>query len=495
MKLARLAQNLWRSSSFYGRQTCHNLIFSKPISIPSRTPQEKSLYKRISPIGDPYVSIVPVLNQWVEEGNNVGKEELRSIIQQLRHYKRYNHALEVAAWMCNKRFIPPSQNDVAIHLNLIYKVYGLKQAEEYFANAPKTLKGYAVYSALVECYAYEKSVEKAEALLEQIKGVGMPRMPNFYNNMMKLYYLTRNYEKLDDVMHEMQVRGVSFDKYTYGIRLRAYADASDDAGIDKIVAMVESNTPANMDGIFLVVAAEGYLKVGQEAKAVKMLQNLEGLLKKGRRNSHAFDSLIRMYGEIGMKDKLYGIWNLYKTKGKIYNNGYRGMLASLMKCDDVGGAKRIFEEWESTKLTSDIRIPNMLVNAYARKGLLEEAEIIIKKASAKGIEPLASTWSYIAEGYLRRGDIKQTAEAIRKAILVCTPNGRLKKETLVTFLEYLEVMGNRKGAEELIGTMAKDIFSADAHEKVTSLLEDVKQQSSRLGLNKKRCFEKELTSP
>jgi hypothetical protein len=54
------------------------------------------LYRRISPLGDPKVSIVPVLDQWILEGRTVTKQPLLSIIKELRRFKRYTHALEVS---------------------------------------------------------------------------------------------------------------------------------------------------------------------------------------------------------------------------------------------------------------------------------------------------------------------------------------------------------------------------------------------------------------
>lgn len=60
-----------------------------------------SLYRRISPIGDPTVSIIPVLDGWIEDGNTVEKKELQVMIKQLRGYKRYKHALQVSLCISN----------------------------------------------------------------------------------------------------------------------------------------------------------------------------------------------------------------------------------------------------------------------------------------------------------------------------------------------------------------------------------------------------------
>ncbi|KAJ0088199.1 hypothetical protein Patl1_32844 [Pistacia atlantica] len=53
-----------------------------------------ALFHRISPLGDPTVSIVPMLDQWVQEGRNVDQLQLRDFIKRLRSFKRYVHALQ-----------------------------------------------------------------------------------------------------------------------------------------------------------------------------------------------------------------------------------------------------------------------------------------------------------------------------------------------------------------------------------------------------------------
>lgn len=56
---------------------------------------DDSLYRRISPVGDWSVSIVPILDQWIQEGRSVNKVRLQRIIRELRKYRRFKHSLEV----------------------------------------------------------------------------------------------------------------------------------------------------------------------------------------------------------------------------------------------------------------------------------------------------------------------------------------------------------------------------------------------------------------
>lgn len=52
---------------------------------------------------------------------------------------------------------------------------------------------------------------------------------------------------------------------------------------------------------------------------------------------------------------------------------YLVRLQSLAKLDDMDGIKNCFEEWESGCSTYDIRLLNVVINAYVRRGMIKEA--------------------------------------------------------------------------------------------------------------------------
>ncbi|CAK9177517.1 unnamed protein product [Ilex paraguariensis] len=377
MKLS--LSTLLNPHSKFASQKAFRLFFSSTSTQILSSPKlPQTLYRRISPVGDPNISIVPVLDQWVREGKEVQREELQWIIKELKFYRRYKHALEVSQWMTDKRYIPLMTGDIADRLNLISRVHGLEQAEKYFENIPQILKGYEVYWALLNCFAHGKAVEKSETFMQKLRDMGYARTPWSYNIMMTLYYKMESWEKLDSLVHEMEEKGIYFDYYTYGIRLSAYAAASDIEGMDNIVTKMESDHRVTLDYYTYGVAADGYLKVGLLDKALTMLSKLEGQMISTKKRNVAFDCLLRLYARTGKKDELHRIWNLYK-KEKIFNNGYMAMMSSLLKFNAIEDAEKIFEEWESRGLTYDFRIPNYLIDVYCRNGLLGKAESLLEK--------------------------------------------------------------------------------------------------------------------
>ncbi|KAH0722148.1 hypothetical protein KY289_005192 [Solanum tuberosum] len=89
---------------------------------------------------------------------------------------------------------------------------------------PQQFKGFQTYSALLNCYGREKSVEKAEAIMQKVKDMGLARNPLCYNFMMNM--------------------------------LSAYAAVGDSDGMDKIARMLESDKRITLDWNAYSIIAE-----------------------------------------------------------------------------------------------------------------------------------------------------------------------------------------------------------------------------------------------
>lgn len=70
-------------------------LFYSTKSLPSSRSTEDTLFRRVFRAGDPRISIVRVLDQWIEEGRKVNQSDIQALIKQLRKFGRFNHALQV----------------------------------------------------------------------------------------------------------------------------------------------------------------------------------------------------------------------------------------------------------------------------------------------------------------------------------------------------------------------------------------------------------------
>ncbi|PSS16330.1 Pentatricopeptide repeat-containing protein [Actinidia chinensis var. chinensis] len=452
MKLLRS----WNPSNLWG--DCCNGVISrgfKEMFYSTQTLTNDSLYKRISVAGDPRVSMLPILDQWVEGGRTVDRSEIKTIINFLRKFKRFKHALQLSEWMSRRWNLDPSPGDIAVQLDLVLKVHGLESAEKYFRDIPDSLKTFHVYRALLICYANEKSLGKAEAIMQKMTEFRMLRNSLPYNVMLNLYSKLGNQEKFDALIQEMEEKGISWDTSTLHIRLNKYAAVSDINGMEKLLSQMEDKSQFTTDWNAYITAANGYLKAGLAKQSLEMLKKSEQHIDDKRRG-FAYEMLLTLYASLGNKDELNRIWNLYKKMGKVYNRGYFRMISSLIKLSDLNGAENMLMEWESRNTSFDFDIPNLLINAYCKKGLLEKAEAYISRAIERGNEPTTGTYDRLATAYHKNKQIEKAVEAMKKAIQANRRGWELNCVTLTACVEYLKKNGDIELAEEFMRLLPKN---------------------------------------
>ncbi|KAK3227119.1 hypothetical protein Dsin_006981 [Dipteronia sinensis] len=475
MKLVRLSSVLHSIKSHLGLRNSL-VVSSYSTTTTSSAEQGKKwsvtmplIYRKLSAIGDPTVSIVPVLDQWVHDGGAVDKGALQLMIKELRYHKRFAHALEMSVWMTDRRYFRISAADAAIRLDLIFKVLGIEQAENFFNSISKTLRTLPTYTTLLKCYAYVRNVEKAEATMDKIRELGLAKWPMVYNILLALYHRTGNDEKLVSLMHEMEENGIGWDRFTYGIRLTAYAAVSDVEGLDKTVTRMESDTSVVLDWTCYTAAASAYAKLGLLDKAVAMMKKSEGLVS-GKRSNIAFECLITQYATYGKKDDVLRLWQLYKEKRKVFNKGYISVIPSVLKFDDLECAEKIFEEWESKNSNYDTRIPNILIGSYCRRGLMEKAETFMDSVISKGGKLNEFSWYFLATGYLQNNQPQKAVEKMKEAIAVCHVYHKRwmpEKEVVAACLEYFKHKGDVEEAGNFINLLGdKNIISVDVQDRL-----------------------------
>lgn len=476
MKL--LGSNPWRGNGI--SRVLGALFYYSTGTGGRKSPPINSLYLRISQAGNPRVPIIRVLDQWLEEGRHVQQSELLIIIKQLRKYRRYSHALQISEWISDQRNYDLSPGDIAIRLDLISKVRGLEEAEKYFDTIPNTSRVYQVYGALLNCYAGNKSLDKAEATLQKMRELGLLKTSLSYNVMLSLYSRMGETEKLHFLLQEMEEKGIEWDKFTFSIRLNAYAAISDLEGIERVLVKMEADPVITIDWNAYVAAANGYLKAGLHEKTFEILKKAEQLVSSSARKV-AYEIFLTLYTAIHKKDEVYRIWNSYKNMEKFYNSGYLCMISSLLKLDDIDGAEKILEEWESGNKFFDIRVPNVMITAYCKKGLFEKAEAYINRLIECGKETNSSTWGRLATGYHEHGQMEKAVETMKKTILASQPGWKLNRLTLAACLDYLKGKGEVEVAEEILRLLKKhSLFSTGIHERLLNYIHNENPDSGAL---------------
>ncbi|KAL8188756.1 hypothetical protein R6Q57_029776 [Mikania cordata] len=420
-----------------------------------------ALYKRISPVElNARDSIVPFLDQWVQEGNNIIADELKNMIKVFRNHNRYSQALQLSEWMTNRSYLDQSPGNIAVHMDLISRVHGLEQAEKFFNTIPDTSKNFKVYGTLLNCYAFKKSLEKAEITMEKMKQLGYMTTLS-YHSMLNLYSKTKIYDKLVKLVEEMKTTGVRYHRTTYYILLNAYA-SFDIKAMENLLGYMETNSELTLDWHVYIIAAKGYLNFGQNEKSLEMLKKSEQLVHENA-NGSAYEILLTMYANLAKKDHVYRMWDLYKKiRSKVNNKGYHYMASSLVKLDDIEGAERILAEWESKTTLFDFWVVNILVNGYSKKGDWKKAEDYVERLVRMGKQPPKSTWDCLATAYCKYREMDKAVDAMKKAISCYDDRWQINQVTLIACVKYLEEKGDMGVAKEFAKLIAGRIDGESA---------------------------------
>ncbi|KAM0934573.1 putative tetratricopeptide-like helical domain superfamily [Dioscorea sansibarensis] len=374
-----------------------------------------SLYRRIAMMEDPEAGTAGVLQGWEAEERTLGKWELCRVAKELRKFRRFKLALEVYEWMGAQgtRFNFTS-SDLAIQLDLIAKVHGISQAEEYFSQLPDVLKDKRTYGALVNAYGNARMKEKAEAVVDIMKRKGFATDALVYNVMMTLYMNVGENEKIDMIIQEMRERSVPLDVYSYNIWITNCAAMENVEEMEWVFEQMASDSSINANWTTYTTLASMYIKLGAKEKAFHYLKEAE--IRMTGRNRLSFNHLLGLYAAVGKKEDIFRVWSRYKSSfPSILNLGYQAMLSALIKLQDNEGAENIFDEWLSVTPLPDPRICNLLMGWYARQGLTLKAKSVLNRMVEKGGKPKAITWEILAEGYILEKQIFEALSCLQEA--------------------------------------------------------------------------------
>ncbi|XP_016196111.1 pentatricopeptide repeat-containing protein At2g20710, mitochondrial [Arachis ipaensis] len=273
--------------------------------------------------------------------------------------------------------------------------------------------------------------------MEKMRALGFATSILSRNVLLNLYYQTQNYDKLENLVCEMQEEGINFNSYTFGTLISAYAASSNTEGIDKLLA----------------------LKQGLFEKAFNVLKNSERLITNKKRRV-ALTFLMTRYAAM-IKKEVMRLWKLLTTDGKLYSRDYLAVIASVLKFEDFESAENIFKNWESKNQSFDIRIPNVMIGAYSKKGNMEAAESVVDWTIINNGEPNSKTWSYLSSGYIEqdKGDMEGAEELVRL----------LRNKDLVSLDVHKKLMNWIKDVESNVHAI--DVLCGDSHKQTNGVSE------------------------
>ncbi|XP_043711145.1 pentatricopeptide repeat-containing protein At5g27460 isoform X1 [Telopea speciosissima] len=405
----------------------------------------------------PKRSATAAIQKWIGEGNKVTLSELRQISKDLRKSQRYKHALEILTWMeAQKSFrMQMSATEYAIRLELTIKVYGLSEAEEYFKNIPNRTAQRAACLPILHSYVKERATDKAEALMLKIHDLGLTVSPQPYTEMMKLYMATCQFEKVANVIQQMKQNRIPLNILSYNLWMNSCSEMSGVASAEMVFKEMMNDKNVKVGWSTYSTLANIYIKFGLVDNAILALRTAEQKLSTCNRLGYFF--LITLYAALNNKEGVLRLWEASKAVGgKMTCANYMCIILCLVKVNDIQEAERVFRSWESECGKYDIRVSNVLLGAYMRKGWMEKAESLHQHTLEKGGSPNYKTWEILMEGWVKNQQMDQAITAMKKGFAMLKHcHWRPSPAIIMSIADYFEEHGNLEDAKRYVKVLQK----------------------------------------
>ncbi|KAL0692384.1 hypothetical protein Bca4012_059564 [Brassica carinata] len=385
----------------------------------------------------PRRSVPSLLQQRVDSGHPVTLPELRLISNRLIRSNRHDLALQMMEWMETQKDVHFSTYDTALRLELIIKTHGLKEAEVYFEQLSVKLAK-AAYLPLLRGYVKSKLVQEAEAFMEKLNGLGFLVTPHPFNEMMKLYEATHQYEKVVLVVSLMKRNKIPRNVLSYNLWMNACCEGYGVAAVEAVYKEMVDDKSVEVGWSSLCTLANVYVKAGFVDKASLVLESAEKKLNRSNRLGYFF--LITLYASLGNKEGVVRLWRVSKSvSGRATCANYICVLSSLVKLGDLAEAERVFSEWEDACCSYDVRVSNVLLGAYTRDGDIRRAEALHHRVLERGGKPNYKTWEILMEGWVKCQSMEKAIDAMHRAFeLMKGCHWRPSQNIVVAIAEYFE---------------------------------------------------------
>lgn len=349
--------------------------------------------------------------------------------------------------------------DHAIRIDLLAKTKGVASAENYFENLHESSKTKKTHGALLNCYCKEKMLDKAVELFEKMKSLDCTSTLN-YNTVMTLYLSTGQPEKVILLAEEMEAKNIALDLYTYNQLMNSHALLKDLDSVERVLEKMETKkvkcgwfTYGNLATI--------YVNSGLVEKANSALAEM---MKMGNvRDREAFHTLITLYGKTSNLSGVNRAWESLKNVfPKPSNVSYLIMLLALSKLGDLDALEKCFREWESrfSKESSnyDVRVSNVILESYVKRGMIEEADSIYESISKNGAEPNLKTNELFVNFHIKKREMDLALKYLEMGVSKVNSEKHSwfpTDETVRMFLKYFEEENDVEKAEKFCESMKK----------------------------------------
>ncbi|KAJ4978745.1 hypothetical protein NE237_009525 [Protea cynaroides] len=349
------------------------------------------------------------LEQWVAEGNHLGRSELSFLMLTFRKRKMYGRALQVSEWLEKNKQLTFEERDYASRLDLIAKVRGLQKAEQYIGKIPESFRGEIIYRTLLASCVVALNVKKAEEVFQKMRDQDFP-ITTFACNQLILLYKRFDKKKIADVLLLMEKENVKPTLFTYRLLIDTKGQSNDITGMEQVLETMEAEG-IKPDIFTQYLLSKYYIRGGLNEKAESVLKEMEGFSLKANRG--ACRNLLPLYAALGKADDVSRVWKACESKPQLEECA--AAIEAWGKLGKIEEAEAVFEKMCKTWKKLPTKNYTALLRVYADHKLLSKGKDLAKRMADSGCHIGPLTWDGLVKLYVEAGDVEKADSILQKA--------------------------------------------------------------------------------
>uniref|UniRef100_A0A0E0M934 Uncharacterized protein n=1 Tax=Oryza punctata TaxID=4537 RepID=A0A0E0M934_ORYPU len=276
--------------------------------------------------------------------------------------------------------------------------------------------------------------------------------------------------ELDDLLRRCHVgEGGSSD---YDVMMSLYLENGQVERVHSMYQAIEKANSCNdlMTWHSYATIGKVFMQSGKQERALQAFQESEKKIAK-KSNRVAYGFLLTMYADLGMNSEVDRIWDVYRSRvpASACNSMYMCRISVLLKMNDIVGAEKAYEEWESKHVYHDSRLVNLLLTAYCKDGLMEKVEALVAQFFEIGWRPFARVYltilrepkavdltkyrNTLASGYFKVGQASKAVDLTKKALAYASSECIPDLTNVLLSLNYFTEQKNVEAAEEMVASL------------------------------------------
>jgi len=262
------------------------------------------------------------------------------------------------------------------------------------------------YSAVMDSYAQQGDVAKAEALFARMTEVGIRPDVVSFNTVIKAHTRNGNVKGAEKWLEKAGKHNVQLDAFGYNAVIAAAARAGDSDTAERcLLRMVKDGAQADVVSYNSVIHA--WAKHGDATSAVRLV---DMMLQNGvEPDVVTLGAVVHACARAGDAHQAECVFQKIVARGRATPDAisYNAMIDAFVKSGDTLHAERWLAIMLEQGVTPGVVSYTTVLHAHARAGDIEAAERGLKRMLDAGIEANVVSYSALIHACVKAGDIER----------------------------------------------------------------------------------------